>query len=119
MRKVASKPECRKEVGAHDLSPLKDKILIGILEAVRVHCEAEVVPRYIRPLPTLVGEGLFYFQNTRRKIMSQYRCLFLSAHVEPDIAMSLVQKLRQESLPQFLSLIFMVQKSPTKIKYLY
>ena len=36
---------------------------MGIIEAARVRCEAEVVPRYIRPLPTLVGEGLFYFQN--------------------------------------------------------
>lgn len=33
--------------------------------------------------------------------MSQYRYLFLSAHIEPDIPMSLMQKLCQESTEMF------------------
>lgn len=62
---------------------------MGILEATHVCCEAEVVPRYIRPLPTLVGEGLFYFRNAWCRLGICADTCSLSAQVEPDIPMSL------------------------------
>ncbi len=38
-----------RKVSVHDLSPLKDKILLGVVE-VRAILQIKVVPRYIRPL---------------------------------------------------------------------
>lgn len=58
------------KVSIHALSPLKDKILTGIIEA-EVFLRKKVVPRYVALYCSNNSRGLFYSSDTKTEIKKE------------------------------------------------